>query len=61
MSLPLKLGPLDHYTLIVEDARATARFHEEVLGFRPSRIQKVNAGTAPVSYTHLTLPTNREV
>ena len=47
MSLPLKLGPLDHYTLIVEDARATASFHEEVLGFRPSRIQKVNAGTAP--------------
>jgi catechol 2,3-dioxygenase-like lactoylglutathione lyase family enzyme len=46
MSLPLQLGPLDHYTLIVEDAAATARFHEDVLGFRPLRIQKVNAGTA---------------
>jgi methylmalonyl-CoA/ethylmalonyl-CoA epimerase len=38
---------LDHYTLIVEDAAAVARFHEEVLGFKPLRIQEVNAGSAP--------------
>ena len=47
MPIPLQLGPLDHYTLIVEDAAAAARFHEDVLGFRPFRIQQVNAGTAP--------------
>lgn len=47
ISLPLELGPLDHYTLIVEDAAAVAKFHTEVLGFEPLRIQLVNAGTAP--------------
>ncbi|MCU0654642.1 MAG: VOC family protein [Polyangiaceae bacterium] len=47
ITLPLELGPLDHYTLIVEDAAAVARFHTEVLGFEPLRIQLVNAGTAP--------------
>lgn len=47
MSLPLKLGPLDHYTLIVEDAAAVAKFHTEVLGFEPLRIQLVNAGSVP--------------
>ena len=44
---PLQLGELDHYTLIVRDAKAVADFHVEVLGFRPSRIQLVNAGAAP--------------
>lgn len=47
LSLPLPLGAIDHYTLIVEDAAASARFHEEVLGFRPLRIQRVNAGSVP--------------
>lgn len=45
--LPLTLGPFDHYTLIVDDAAAVARFHCEVLGFEQLRIQKVNAGSAP--------------
>ena len=45
--LPLALGALDHYTLIVQDAAAVAAFHVEVLGFRPLRIQRVNAGSAP--------------
>jgi len=44
----LKLGELDHYTLIVRDARAVADFHTKVLGFRPARIQLVNAGSAPI-------------
>ena len=44
---PLQLGDLDHYTLIVDDARAVADFHVQVLGFRPARVQLVNAGTAP--------------
>ncbi len=43
----LSLGELDHYTLIVKDARAVSDFHVEVLGFRPMRIQRVNAGSAP--------------
>jgi hypothetical protein len=38
---------LDHYTLIVENAKAVARFHTEVLGFKHLRIQKVNAGSVP--------------
>lgn len=46
-ALPLPLGPIDHYTLIVEDAAAVSRFHTDVLGFEPLRIQKVNAGSAP--------------
>jgi catechol 2,3-dioxygenase-like lactoylglutathione lyase family enzyme len=45
--LPLALGQLDHYTLIVADAAASAAFHVDVLGFRPLRIQRVNAGSAP--------------
>ncbi len=45
--LPLELGSLDHYTLIVEDAAAVARFHAECLGFEPLRVIRVNAGTAP--------------
>lgn len=43
----LQLGELDHYTLIVRDARLVADFHVDVLGFRPARIQLVNAGAAP--------------
>ncbi|MBO85282.1 MAG: hypothetical protein CL927_07980 [Deltaproteobacteria bacterium] len=43
----LQLGELDHYTLIVRDAFSVARFHVDVLGFRPARIQLVNAGAAP--------------
>lgn len=45
--LPLALGSLDHYTLIVEDAEAVASFHQNVLGFEPVGIQMVNAGSAP--------------
>lgn len=47
VSLPLSLGVLDHYTLIVADAEASARFHVEALGFRFLRVQLVNAGSAP--------------
>ncbi|RJV00064.1 MAG: VOC family protein [Candidatus Poseidoniales archaeon] len=44
---PIELGEFDHYTLIVEDARAVAEFHINKLGFKPARIQMVNAGSAP--------------
>jgi catechol 2,3-dioxygenase-like lactoylglutathione lyase family enzyme len=44
---PLDLTALDHYTLIVEDAAQVARFHCDVLGFKPLRIQEVNAGSVP--------------
>ena len=44
---PIELGEFDHYTLIVEDAKAVAEFHINVLGFRPSKIQLVNAGSVP--------------
>ncbi len=44
---PLEVGPIDHYTLIVPDAEASARFHVEVLGFSFQRIQPLDVGTAP--------------
>ena len=44
---PIELGEFDHYTLIVDDARAVAEFHVNVLGFRPARVQLVNAGSVP--------------
>jgi catechol 2,3-dioxygenase-like lactoylglutathione lyase family enzyme len=47
LPLPLELGHLDHYTLIVEDAKEIARFHSEILGFEELRIQLVNAGSVP--------------
>jgi len=46
-TIPLALGPLDHYTLIVGDAAAAAKFHVDMLGFEPLRVLKVNAGGAP--------------
>ena len=33
----------------------------ETLGKRPERIKALLSANIPVSYTHLTLPTNREV
>ena len=41
---PIELGESDHYTLIVED-KVVAEFHINVLGFRPSKIQLVNASS----------------
>ena len=46
-AFPLQLGRLDHYTLIVPDAKACTRFHTEILGFGWVREQLVNAGSAP--------------
>lgn len=40
-SLPLALGPLDHYTLIVPDGKASCDFHVNCLGFRFLRMQDV--------------------
>ena len=63
--LPVPLEQLDHYTLIVPNAEASARFHVEVLGFRLRRIQRLNAGSAPegqddmLNYI-LELPSNPE-
>lgn len=45
--LPLQLAPLDHYTLIVEDAAATAKFHTDVMGFEELGVMLVNAGSVP--------------
>ncbi|MDY7229551.1 VOC family protein [Hyalangium rubrum] len=45
--LPVRARRLDHYTLIVPDAVASARYHVEVLGFRMQRIQPLNVGSAP--------------
>jgi len=47
LSTPLQLELRDHYTLIGDDAASVARFHEEVVGCKPLRLQKVNAGSVP--------------
>lgn len=39
--LPLSLGELDHYTLIVADGQAVSDFHTRALGFTLLRIQDV--------------------
>lgn len=39
--LPLTLGALDHYTLIVPDGKASCDFHVNCLGFRFLRMQDV--------------------
>lgn len=43
----LELGPLDHYTIIAEDAQRACDFHVQVLGFHYLRTQNINTGTAP--------------
>ena len=44
---PAAVQQLHHYAYKARDAEETRHFYEDILG--------------PVSYTHLTLPTNREV
>ena len=51
--LPLTLEGLDHYTLIVADAKTAARFHVEALGFKHLRTQEINAGSAPAGGTDM--------
>lgn len=46
-SLPIKCNKIDHYTLIVPNAKAVSDFHVHVLGYQFKRIQLVNAGSAP--------------
>lgn len=45
MAAALRLGSVDHYTIVVPDAEASARFHCDILGFEFLRIQKINTGT----------------
>ena len=46
-SLPIKCNQIDHYTLIVPNAKKVSDFHINVLGFHFIRIQLINAGSAP--------------
>lgn len=46
-NLPIKCNQIDHYTLIVPNAKQVSDFHVNVLGFQFMRIQLVNAGSAP--------------
>ena len=46
-------------SLLQDSFRLAAKVYED--GFRPDFIIGIWRGGAPVSYTHLTLPTNREV
>lgn len=62
----LDLGPMDHYTLIVEDAEKTAEFHIQTLGFHFKEKKCLNTGTVEepnidmINFI-LTLPENPEV
>lgn len=44
--LPINCNQIDHYTLIVPNAKKISDFHINVLGFQLMRIQLVNAGSA---------------
>ncbi|MCP5467663.1 MAG: VOC family protein [Deltaproteobacteria bacterium] len=37
---------IDHYTIIVPDAKAVCQFHIQALGFKYLRLQMINAGSA---------------
>ncbi|MEC9466228.1 MAG: VOC family protein [Myxococcota bacterium] len=41
-----RLGQLDHYTLIVDNAESVARFHTDMLGFELMDVRPLNTGTA---------------
>ena len=44
---PIKCYNIDHYTLIVPNAKAVADFHQNVLGYKLLNTLLVNAGSAP--------------
>lgn len=43
----LQLGKLDHYTMIVENAKKASDFHCDILGFKFKEIKPINTGTVP--------------
>ena len=58
------LEKLDLYTdeeVVVDEARKTKKNRVEVLTYLVTKDDKKEMIYKPVSYTHLTLPTNREV
>jgi len=44
---PIRCHNIDHYTLIVPNAKAVADFHQNVLGYKLLNTILVNAGSAP--------------
>ena len=44
---PIKCYNIDHYTLIVPNAKSVADFHQNVLGYKLLNTIMVNAGSAP--------------
>ena len=50
-----------HFGIYVTDLARMEDFYTRVLGLLVSDRGQVPGGSDPVSYTHLTLPTNREV
>lgn len=45
--LPLRCERIDHYTIIVPEAKAVSDFHHDVLGYNFLELKEVNAGSAP--------------
>lgn len=54
----IKCNKIDHYTLIVPNAKSVSDFHKNVLGYPFLQIKEVNAGSAPqgkfdmINYIH---------
>ena len=46
-ALPLQCSRIDHYTIIVPDAKKVSDFHHQVLGYDFLQLKEVNAGSVP--------------
>ena len=54
--------PLHHVAYATRDVLATTHFYEDLMGFPLVHTElQAHDDSTSVSYTHLTLPTNREV
>lgn len=47
-SLPVQCNRIDHYTIIVPDAKRVSDFHHQVLGYDFLKLKEINAGSVPV-------------
>ena len=56
------LGKLNHIAIAVPNIKEAAEQYKNIFGAKVSDpVEQPDHGVTTVSYTHLTLPTNREV
>ena len=46
-TIPLQCNRIDHYTIIVPDAKEVSDFHHQILGYDFLQLKEVNAGSVP--------------